>query len=292
LCFLCLLWLFDFMRKEYSWVLPRTAILLGKRTAIMGILNVTPDSFSDAGQYFDLEKAMARGLEMEQEGADIIDIGGESSRPGSEAVPEEEELRRALPVIERLARVVKIPISIDTYRANVARRALEAGAQVVNDITAFRFDERMPEVVKDYRAGVVLMHSRGTRETLHKQGRMSDPIGEVSGSLAQSAEQAVSAGIPAEAIAIDPGIGFGKSAEESVAILKSLNVFSKIRYPVLVGTSRKSFIRLMTSNNIEEARTWGTAATVVAAIMNGAHILRVHDVRQTRVLADVSDRLV
>ncbi len=280
------------MRKEYSWVLPRTTILVGKRTAIMGILNVTPDSFSDAGQYFDLEQAAARGLEMEQEGADIIDIGGESSRPGSEAVPEEEEIRRAVPVIERLARAVKIPISIDTYRANVARRALEAGAQVVNDISAFRFDERMSEVARDYRAGVVLMHSRGTRETLHKQGRMSDPIGEVSGSLAQSAEQAVSAGIPAEAIAIDPGIGFGKSAEESVAILKSLNVFSKIRYPVLVGTSRKSFIRLMTSNNLEETRTWGTAATVVAAIMNGAHILRVHDVPQTRVLADVSDRLV
>ena len=292
MCFLYLLWLFDFMRKEYSWVLPRTAILLGKRTAIMGILNVTPDSFSDEGQYFDLEKAMARGLEMEQEGADIIDIGGESSRPGSEAVPEEEEVQRALPVIERLARTVKVPISIDTYRADVARRALEAGAQVVNDISAFRFDERMPEVVRGHHAGVVLMHSRGTRETLHKQGRMTDPIGEVSGSLAQSAEQAVSAGIPAEAIAIDPGIGFGKSAEESVAILKSLNVFSKIRYPVLVGTSRKSFIRLMTSNNIEEVRIWGTAATVVAAIMNGAHILRVHDVRQTRVLADVSDRLV
>jgi dihydropteroate synthase len=286
------LWLFDFMRKEYSWVLPRTAIHLGKRTAIMGILNVTPDSFSDAGQYFDLEKAVARGLEMEQEGADIIDIGGESSRPGSEAVPEEEEMRRAVPVIERLAGAVKIPISVDTYRANVARRAVEAGAQVVNDISAFRFDERMPEVVRDYGAGVVLMHSRGTRETLHKQGRMSDPVGEVSGILAQSAEQAVSAGVPAEAIAIDPGIGFGKSAEESVAILKSLNVFSKIRYPVLVGTSRKSFIRLMTSNNIEEVRIWGTAATVVAAIMNGAHILRVHDVRQTRVLADVSDRLV
>jgi len=280
------------MRKEYSWVLPRTAIHLGKRTAIMGILNVTPDSFSDAGQYFDLEKAVARGLEMEQEGADIIDIGGESSRPGSEAVPEEEEMRRAVPVIERLARAVKIPISIDTYRAYVARRALEAGAQMVNDISAFRFDEGMSEVVRGHRAGVVLMHSRGTRETLHEQGRMSDPVGEVSGSLAQSAEQAVSAGISAEAIAIDPGIGFGKSAEESVAILKSLNVFSKIRYPVLVGTSRKSFIRLMTSNNIEEARIWGTAATVVAAIMNGAHILRVHDVQQTRVLADVSDRLV
>jgi dihydropteroate synthase len=280
------------MRSSFNWKLSGSTVELGKRTAIMGILNVTPDSFSDAGRFFGLEKAVARGLEMEQEGADIIDIGGESSRPGSEAVPEDEELRRAVPVIERLARVVKIPISIDTYRANVARRALEAGAQVVNDISAFRFDEGMPEVVRAHRAGVVLMHSRGTRETLHKQERMSNPVGEVSDSLGDSAEHAVSAGIPAEAIAIDPGIGFGKAAEESIAILKSLNVFSKIRYPVLVGTSRKSFIRLMTSNDTEEARPWGTAATVVAAIMNGAHIVRVHDVRQTRVLADVSDRLV
>jgi dihydropteroate synthase len=280
------------MRQVYTWVLPRTTIQLGRRTAIMAILNVTPDSFSDGGQYLDHEKAIARGRELEQEGADIIDIGGESSRPGSEVVPEDEELRRVLGVIEQLARAVRIPISIDTYRASVARKALDAGAQVVNDISAFRFDPQMPAVVQESRAGVVLMHSRGARDTLHKQPRMIDAVSEVSAGLLQAAGQALAGGIPRDSIILDPGIGFGKAAEESLAILKSLNIFSKIRYPLLVGTSRKSFIRLMTSNNFEEARNWGTAATVVVSIMKGAHIVRVHDVRPARVLADVTDRLL
>ncbi|HEY2381390.1 MAG TPA: dihydropteroate synthase [Terriglobia bacterium] len=280
------------MREEYCWVLPRTTIRLGKRTAIMGILNVTPDSFSDGGENFGLDKAIARGREIEQEGADLIDIGGESSRPGSEAVAEEEEIRRVLPVIEGLAKTVTVPVSVDTYRANVARRALEAGAQVVNDISAFRFDDRMPGVVKEARAAVVLMHSRGTRDTLHKQPRMADPAAEVCEGLERAAGDAAQAGIAAESIVIDPGVGFGKAGEESIAILKSLNGFSKIGYPVLVGTSRKSFISLMTSSKQEEARSWGTAATVVAAIMNGAHLVRVHDVRHTRILAEVTDRLL
>jgi len=257
----------------------------------MGILNVTPDSFTDGGEYFDFEKAIARGREMEQEGADIIDIGGESSRPGSEAVPEEEEIRRVVPVIESLAKAVAIPVSVDTYRSSVAERALQAGAQVVNDISAFRFDDHMPAVVKEARAGVVLMHSRGTRDALHMQARMTDPIAEVGDSLSRAAQRALATGVSAESIVIDPGIGFGKAADESIAILKSLSVFSKIRYPVLVGTSRKSFIRLITSD-IQQARGWGTAATVVVAIMNGAHVVRVHDVRQARVLADVTDRLL
>jgi dihydropteroate synthase len=257
----------------------------------MGILNVTPDSFSDGGEYFTVEKAVARGREIEQEGADIIDIGGESSRPGSDPVAEEEEMRRVLPVIEGLGKAVTIPISVDTYRSGVAQRALQAGAQAVNDISAFRFDDRMPSVVKDAHAGIVLMHSRGTRTTLHTQARMDDPIVEAGDSLSRAAQHALGAGISGESIVIDPGIGFGKAADESIAILKSLSVFSKIRYPVLVGTSRKSFIRLITSD-IQEARGLGTAATVVVAIMNGAHVVRVHDVRQTRVLADVTDRLV
>jgi len=280
------------MRRDYNWVLPRTTLALGKRTAIMGILNVTPDSFSDGGLYFDREKAIARAIDIEQDGADIIDIGGESSRPGSEAVPENEELRRVLPVIESVSRVVKIPVSIDTYRASVAERAIGAGAQIVNDISSFRFDNGMSVVVNRARAGIVLMHSRGTRDGLHKQGPMNDPIHEVATALSAAAEQAVAAGIPAEAVVLDPGIGFGKAATESVAILKSLEGFSKIGYPLLVGTSRKSFIRLLTSDHTQDSRIWGTAATVVAAIMNGAHIVRVHDVRQTRILADVADRLL
>jgi dihydropteroate synthase len=279
------------MRTAFKWNLCRASIYLGERTAIMGILNVTPDSFSDGGQYFEREKAIARGKEIEQQGADIIDIGGESSRPGSQTVPEDEEIRRALPVIEALAAVLKIPISIDTYRATVAKRAIQAGAQIVNDISAFRFDDGMPQVAAETGVGVVLMHSRGSRETLHTQSPMNDPVREVAESLAASAENARAAGIHSDAIVIDPGIGFGKAAVESLTVLKSLSVFSKIGYPILVGTSRKSFIRNFTSDH-PEARNWGTAATIVTAIIYGAHIVRVHDIRQARALADIADRLV
>jgi len=272
----------------------------------MAILNVTPDSFSDGGVYFDREKAIARGRELEQEGADIIDIGGESSRPGSEAVSEEEELRRVMPVLEPLASSVRIPISIDTWRSAVAQQAIDAGAQIVNDISGFRFDDGMPRIVGAGHAAVVLMHSRGSRETLHLQSRMDDPIGEVTAGLSDSVQKARASGIPNDAIAIDPGIGFGKAADESLQVLKRLNEFSKLGYPILVGTSRKSFIRLIRHErseckpdsaqpsrlDTEDARTWGTAATIVASIMNGAHIVRVHDVGQARVLADVTDRIV
>jgi dihydropteroate synthase len=279
------------MRETYSWRLPRLSMPLGARTALMGILNVTPDSFSDGGHYFETDKAIARGREIEQEGADIIDVGGESSRPGSQAVPEAEEIRRVLPVIEGLARSVRLPISVDTYRASVARRAFEGGAQIVNDISGFRFDDAMPNVVATTRSGVVLMHSRGTRETLHKQGRMQDPIREVTEGLVACVEKARTAGVPNDAIVVDPGIGFGKAAEESLEVLKCLPIFSKLGHPLLVGTSRKSFIRAVISDSLE-ARNCGTAATLVAAIMKGAHIVRVHDVEQSRMLADMIDRLL
>jgi dihydropteroate synthase len=257
----------------------------------MGILNATPDSFSDGGLHFGQDKAIARGKEMEREGADIIDIGGESTRPGSEPVPEDEETRRVLPVIEGLARTVRIPISIDTYRASVARRAIEAGAQIVNDISGFRFDDRMPQLVKDARAGVVLMHSRGGRETLHKQNRLENPVGEVAEGLAASVRKAKTAGVSNDAIVIDPGIGFGKAADESIRVLKNVSSFSRLGYPVLVGASRKSFMRSVISWSAE-ARDWANAATAVYAILNGVHIIRVHDVRQARVIADVTDRVV
>jgi dihydropteroate synthase len=280
------------MRERFTWKLPRASIALGDRTAVMGILNVTPDSFSDGGMYFDRSKAIARAMQMEEEGADIIDVGGESTRPGSEEIPEEEELRRVLPVIEALASVVRIPISIDTYRSNVARRAIEAGAQIVNDISGFRFDAGLAPVANDARAGVVLMHSRGSRDTLHTQSRMVEPIHEVTEGLADSVIHARRAGISGDAIVVDPGIGFGKAAEESLRVLKSLNQFSKLGYPLLVGTSRKSFIRKLTPEASAEALNWGTAATIVAAIMGGTHIVRVHDVRQSRALANMTDRII
>src|SRR5207248_8560840 len=228
---------------------------------------------------------------LEQQGADVIDIGGESTRPGSTSVPEEEEIRRVMPVVEGLARTLKAPISIDTYRAGVARRAIEAGAQIVNDISGFRFDDRMPEVVKDSRSGVVLMHSRGSRQALHQQSRMEDPLEEVTEGLTGSLAKAKAAGIAATAVVIDPGIGFGKAAEESLRVLKNVGSFSKLGYPLLIGASRKSFMRSVITWT-EEARDWANAATAVFAIVSGVHIIRVHDVRQARVLADVTDRIV
>lgn len=252
----------------------------------MGILNVTPDSFSDGGSYLDLDAAVARALEIEAQGADVLDLGGESSRPGSTPAPEEEELQRVLPVVEALSGKLRIPISVDTYRSAVARKALAAGAQIVNDISAFRFDPNMSNVVREAKAGVVLMHSRGTRETLHLQPPMEKPVQQVRDELESATDLAERSGIERSAIVIDPGIGFGKRAEESVEVLRHLQEFSQLEYPVLVGTSRKSFLR-----NIVKDRLWGTAASVASAVMQGAHIVRVHDVAEMRALVDVLDAL-
>jgi dihydropteroate synthase len=274
------------MRKTYIWTLPRTEIELGKRTVVMGILNVTPDSFSDGGMYTEVKAALARAHEMEDQGADILDIGGESTRPGSLPVSEEVELRRILPVVETLAGSLRIPISIDTYRSTVAQRALASGAQIVNDISAFRFDPEMTMTVQSTRAGIILMHSRGRREELHMQPPMSDPIQEVQDELRLAIQLAAKSGIAKTAIVVDPGIGFGKRAEESVAVLRNLEGLSHLEYPLLVGTSRKSFL-----GSIVKDRLWGTAATVAFAVMCGAHIVRVHDVAEMRTLVDVLDSL-
>jgi dihydropteroate synthase len=276
---------------RFTWQLSRSALVLGQRTAVMGILNVTPDSFSDGGQYFDYEKAVARGKEIEQEGADILDVGGESTRPGNESVAEDEETQRVIPVIEALAPLLRIPISIDTYRARVAQRGIEAGAQIVNDISGFRFDRQLPGTVRDTGVGVVLMHSRGGRHDLHDQPRMQHPVEEVLDGLRNSIGVARSAAVADASIVLDPGIGFGKDAAENLKILKRLNEFSTLGYPLLIGTSRKSVIRSIIQDRLE-ARIWGTAATVVAAIMNGAQIVRVHDVRAARILADVTDGIL
>jgi len=284
---LCLLW---FMRNRYVWKICRTSIALGERTLIMGILNVTPDSFSDGGSYFTSEKAIARAKELEQQGADILDIGGESTRPGSAPVSEEEELRRVMPVLEDIGRELRIPISIDTYRAGVAKRAIEAGSQIVNDISGLRLDAALAGIVREARGGIVLMHSRGERETLHKQGKMADPVNEVFNGLAGSIAKARQAGIEDSSIVVDPGIGFGKDASASLKVLKSLTEFSKLQFPLLVGTSRKSFIRFITQD-VRDSRIWGTAATVAISILNGAHIVRVHDVPEMRIVADVADTL-
>jgi len=285
---------FFIMRRTYTWNLPRTFIPLGKRTIVMGILNVTPDSFSDGGRFQDVNAAVARAEQIQEQGADVLDIGGESSRPGSLPVSEEEELRRILPVIEMLNGRLSIPISVDTYRARVARMAIDAGAQIINDISAFRFDQEMVTVIRNTHAGVVLMHSRGSREELHRQSPMVDPTGEVQRELHASTRIAANAGIERSSIVLDPGIGFGKSAEESLIVLRNLQALSQLEYPLLIGTSRKSFLRKIVSNGpmLEaEDRLWGTAATTARAIFDGAHVVRVHDVAEMRVFVDTLDAL-
>jgi dihydropteroate synthase len=282
------------MRTHYIWTLPQVSVSLGERTKVMGILNVTPDSFSDGGVYGDPARAVARALEIETQGADILDVGGESSRPGSKAISEEEELRRVVPVVEALQGKLRIPISVDTYRSEVARRSLAAGAQIVNDISAFRFDPAIAKVAGSYRAGVILMHSRGPRDELHLQAPMQNPVDQVRHDLERAVNSAVAAGVAKGAIVIDPGIGFGKRAEESLSLLRNVKALSPLECPVLVGTSRKSFIRKIA--RIETDRpydpAWGTAATVAAAIVQGVHIVRVHDVKEIRTLVDVLDAIV
>jgi len=282
------------MRNVYTWSLPRTAIELGRRTSVMGILNLTPDSFSDGGKYSKLDSAVTRALEIQEQGADILDVGGESSRPGSVPVSEEEELCRVMPIIEAVAHKLHIPLSVDTYRSRVALRAIEAGAQIINDISAFRFDPEMARVVHQTRAGIVLMHSRGNREQLHQQPPMSAPVEEVQDALQHSADIASNAGIRRSAVVLDPGIGFGKSAEESVMVLRHLRAFTPLEYPLLIGTSRKSFLRKLVfggSLTDTESVRWGTAASVAVAIANGAHIVRVHDVAEMRHFVNMLDAL-
>jgi dihydropteroate synthase len=244
--------------------------------AVMGVLNVTPDSFSDAGRYFDLGAAVRQALQMAREGARIIDIGGESTRPGAREVPAEVECERVLPVIRKLGRRLGCPISIDTRKARVAERALEAGAAIVNDISAMTFDRDMAGVVARHRAGVVLMHMRGEPATMQGLARYRDVVDEVCAYLMERAEAARSAGITRSRIILDPGIGFAKKTSHNLKILAGLARLCRLGYPILVGVSRKSFIRQIAGAG-QEQLIFGTAAAVSVAIAGGAAIVRVHD---------------
>jgi dihydropteroate synthase len=262
---------------------PRSAItkVLIKPYVIMGIVNVTPDSFYDGGRYASAGAAFEHALRLAAEGADILDIGGASSRPGARAVLPEEETGRVVPVIRRLAREFKGLISVDTTYASVARRALEAGAAWVNDISAGRNDPRMVQLAAESGCTMVLMHMRGTPETMQRRCRYHDVVAEVKKELLASAGVFVKAGADKRRIVIDPGIGFAKTAEQNVALLRHLDVFVKTGYPVLVGTSRKSFIGRLTGRVADE-RLWGTLGSVGAAFSRGARIFRVHDVAATK----------
>ncbi len=264
---------------------------LGERTLVMGVLNVTPDSFSDGGKWKEPREAVRRALEMEAEGADIIDIGGESTRPGSGGVSTETELMRVLPVVERLRGRLKIPISIDTQKARVAEAAIRAGAEIVNDVAALRADKAMGEVVRRTGVPLVLMHMRGRPRTMQRGPFARDVMQDVMHGLREALERARRAGIPRGRVILDPGIGFGKSAEQNCEILARLEELAVLRRPILVGSSRKAFIGKLLGGAGEEQRIWGTAATVAAAVLGGAQIVRVHDVAEMVQVVRVAESL-
>ncbi|MCS7228534.1 MAG: dihydropteroate synthase [Candidatus Kryptonium sp.] len=259
-----------------------------KRTYIMGVLNVTPDSFSDGGKYFTVDSALAHAMKMIEDGADIIDIGGESTRPGSEPVSVEEELRRVIPVIKEIVKRSDIPISIDTYKAEVARQALDNGAVIVNDISGLKFDEKMAEVVSSYKASVIVMHIKGTPKTMQQNPYYDDVISEIYDYLNESVKIAKSAGI--EQIIVDPGIGFGKRLVDNLEIIRRLREFKSLGYPVLIGVSRKSFIGHILNLPVDE-RLEGTAGAVAISVWNGANIVRVHDVKEMARVVKIVDAI-
>ena len=257
----------------------------------MGILNVTPDSFSDSGLHFDKARAVDRALQMIDEGADIIDIGGESTRPGSESVPPEEEIRRTIPVIEALSGKINVPISIDTYKADVARRALDAGASLVNDISGMRFDPEMPKVAAQYDVPVVIMHIRGTPKYMQSNPSYEALIPEIMDYFRVGIRLALRFGIKEDRLIIDPGIGFGKTFEHNLEIINNLEEFTLLEKPVLIGPSRKAFIGRVLGNAPADERVEGTSAAVAVSIIKGANIIRVHDVKEMSKVAKVADAI-
>ena len=274
---------------KLTW--SRFTLDLAEKTHIMGILNVTPDSFSDGGRHFDRDVAIECGLRMVEDGADIIDIGGESTRPGADPLPLEEELRRTLPVIEALAKSVSVPISIDTYKADVAQRALDAGASMVNDISGLRFDAGMAKTIAHYKVPVVVMHIKGTPKNMQADPVYDALIPEIIEYLRGSIRIAMEAGIGEDMIVVDPGIGFGKTFDHNLEILKNLDAFTMLGKPLLVGPSRKAFLGRILGNAAPSERVEGTAAAVAISIMNGANMVRVHDVKEMARVAKVADAI-
>jgi len=271
---------------------PSGELELGTRTFIMGILNVTPDSFSDGGMLPTTGDAIARSARMEEEGADIIDIGGESTRPGAASITADEEIKRILPVIRELRKKTSLPISIDTQKAEVARVALNEGVDIINDISALRYDKAMVGIAAEYGVPVVLMHMRGVPTTMQEGDLAYESLtGEVLGFLRERIAYAVSVGIAKENIIVDPGIGFGKSVQDNAQLIRRLPELKTLGHPILVGPSRKGFIGL-TAGGGPHDRLEGTAAAVTAAIMNGAHIVRVHDVKFMKRVAGMADAIV
>ncbi len=279
------------MTKNQPMLIRNRSFAWGERTYLMGVLNVTPDSFSDGGEFNNLATALAQAQRLVEGSADIIDIGGQSTRPNAEQVSVEEELNRVLPVIKQLRPLISVPISIDTTRAIVAQKAVEAGADLVNDISGGIFDPNMLPVVAQLDVPIVLMHIRGTPETMQQLTEYQDLIGEIYQFFQQQIAAALSAGIKSSQIIIDPGIGFAKTASQNWEILRQLPKFRALGMPILVGPSRKSFIGRLLNQPDPKDRTWGTAAACCGAIAGGTDILRVHDVREMYDVCRVADAI-
>ena len=287
-------------RPSYIWKLRSRTLKLGPRTLVMGVLNVTPDSFSDGGKFFSRENAVARARQMLEAGADLLDIGGESTRPGAlvaeSGVPAEEELRRIMPVIEDLLRRrPEVVISVDTYKAEVARTAVNAGAEIVNDVSGLRWDAQMASAVAGLKCGVVLMHTRGKPQEWRNQPASPDIVTEVMSDLRQWAAHALDQGIAHESVVLDPGFGFGKKFEENYPLLAGLGKLHDLGFPLLSGTSRKSFVGRTLARDGKDAgpheRLYGTLAAVTASVLKGVHIVRVHDVKAAVEAVRVTDAI-
>jgi dihydropteroate synthase len=280
-------------RPPFTIRLPgRAALELGDRTVVMGILNVTPDSFADGGLFLDVDRAVAHACEMVEKGAGIVDVGGESTRPGAAPlVSEEEELARVLPVIERLAGRVTVPISIDTYKSAVAREAVARGATMVNDVSGLQYDPRLAAVAAETGAALILMHNRGRSKQMYREAAYDDVMGDVLAELRAAMQRAIDAGVRTEAIILDPGLGFAKHAEHTYTALAGLERLTELGRPLLSGPSRKSYLKAALGDQPAAERDWGTAAAATASILQGAHIIRVHNVRAMVDVARVADRI-
>jgi dihydropteroate synthase len=278
--------------STYTLSLPnRPALELGARTLVMGILNVTPDSFAEDAARLDPDEAIARAVRMVAEGADILDIGGESTRPGAEPVPAGEEWRRLAPVLEGLRGRLDVPISVDTYKADVAERALANGAVMVNDVSGLTYEPALGPVVARAGAAIVLMHNRGRSSRMYDQARYDDPVREICDELRERDAAARAAGIAADRIVLDPGLGFAKRAEHTYASLAGFSRFAALGRPLLSGPSRKSFLKAALGDRAPHERVWGTAAAVTASVLAGAHIVRVHDVAEMVQVVRVADMI-
>jgi dihydropteroate synthase len=276
------------MRRIFFWKLKNREIRLGERTVLLGVLNVTPDSFSDGGKYQDPDRAFAHALEMEEQGADVIDVGAESTRPGSSRISAAEELRRLIPVLKRLKGRLSIPVSVDTYKAEVAERAIEHGAEIINDPSGLTFEPQLARVVSNHDAGLILNHMRGTPENWAKLPPLPDVMGSVARDLEATVNRARRTGIDRVKMVVDPGIGFGKRKEQNAEIIARLGELARLELPIMVGPSRKSFLAQSDATGTQFA----TAAAVTASILHGAHMVRVHDVREMRMAADLADDVV